>query len=191
MQHDPLLEQLDWFFTSVNWTFDYPNTMVLPMVKITSDHIPCRISIGTNIPKSSIFRFENYWPMHQGFSNAVKQGWEREVRNKRDSTSSLAGKLKSKNLSNLSMLITNCNKVIFYLDALEECRPLFNPEWNVRNIVKVHLQTLLKYKNIYWKKRYTVNRIKFRDECTKFFHSMVTVSYRKNTITQLKNDSDV
>lgn len=30
MQVDPLLEQLDWFFTLVNWTISYPNTQVLP-----------------------------------------------------------------------------------------------------------------------------------------------------------------
>lgn len=30
MQTNPLLEQLDWFSTSVNWTLDFPNTMVTP-----------------------------------------------------------------------------------------------------------------------------------------------------------------
>jgi len=40
MQQDPLLEQLDWFFTSINWTRYYPNTLVLPLAKIASDHIP-------------------------------------------------------------------------------------------------------------------------------------------------------
>ena len=28
MQNDPLLEQLDWFFTSVNWTTSFLNTLV-------------------------------------------------------------------------------------------------------------------------------------------------------------------
>jgi hypothetical protein len=77
-------------------------------------------------------------------------------------------RLWSKNLSQLSALITVCNKVIFYLDSLEECRQLYLPEWNLRNIIKNQLQVLLRYKNIYWKKRYTVNRIKLGDECTKF-----------------------
>jgi hypothetical protein len=36
MQQNPLLEQLDWFFTSVNWTHSFPNTLVLPLAKITS-----------------------------------------------------------------------------------------------------------------------------------------------------------
>ena len=60
IQADPLLEQLDWFFTSPNWTLDYPNTEVLPMAKITSDHIPCRISVSTKIPRENIFIFENF-----------------------------------------------------------------------------------------------------------------------------------
>jgi hypothetical protein len=47
-------------FTSVNWTIDYLNTLVLPMAKITSDHIQCRIAIGTSIPTATLFRFENY-----------------------------------------------------------------------------------------------------------------------------------
>jgi len=197
MQQDPLMEQLDWFFTSVNWTLSFPNSMVLPLAKITSDHIPCKIVIGTSIPKSNIFRFENYWPEHPGFFDTVQDGWLKQVRNARDSASSLAGKLKntrynlkrwSSNLSNLSALVSTCNKVIFFLDSLEECRSLFLPEWNLRLIIKKQLQTLLKYKNIYWRKRFTNNKVKFGDECTKFFHAMATVSYRRNTITQLKDE---
>ena len=60
MQQDPLLEQLDWFFTSANWTLDYPNSLVLPLAKITSDHIHCKLLIGTSIPKANIFIFENF-----------------------------------------------------------------------------------------------------------------------------------
>jgi hypothetical protein len=137
MQKDPLLEQLDWFFTSVNWTLDFPNTLVLPMAKITSDHIPCRIVIGTSIPKANIFRFEIFWPQHPRFFEAVEQGWSRPVRGDRNTAAVLARKLKnvryslkgwSKNLSQLSLTIKLCNKVIFFLDSLEECRVLFTPE---------------------------------------------------------------
>lgn len=52
MQEDPLLVQLDWCFTSVNWVLDYPNTLVLPLAKPTSDHVPCNIPIGTSIPQA-------------------------------------------------------------------------------------------------------------------------------------------
>jgi hypothetical protein len=36
---------------------------------------------------------------------------------------------------------------------------------------------------------YTVNRIKLGDECTKFFHAMATITFWKNAITQLKDDT--
>ena len=193
MQNDPLLEQLDWFFTSFNWTLSFPNSLVLPMAKITSDHIPCKISIGTAIPKANIFRFENFWVDHPGFLEAVARGSEKGVRNQRDSALVLSGKLKnvryelkswSKSLSNLNNLISNCNKVILFLDELEEIRVLLPYETTFRSILKDHLTKLLKSKNLYWRKRYTVNRVKFGDECTKFFHAMATISYRRNTISQ-------
>ena len=136
----------------------------------------------------------------QVFFYAVQKGWGKNVRNQRDTASILAGKLKnvryelkiwSKSLSNLNILISNCNKVILFLDTLEELRHPFLPEFNLRAAVKEHLAKLLRSKNVYWRKRYTVNRIKFGDECTKFFHAMATVSYRKNTISQLLNEDGV
>lgn len=161
MQQDPLLEQLDWFFTSINWTTSYPNTMVLPMAKITSDHIPCKVMIDTKIPKCRLFRFENFWPECPGFYEAVHSGLEKNVRNQRDSASIIAGKLKnvryslkhwSRSISNLNTLISNCNQVTLYMDCLEEARPLWDHEWNFRVFLKAHMAQLLRYKNIYWKK---------------------------------------
>jgi hypothetical protein len=40
-----------------------------------SDHVPCLINISTRIPKSNIFRFENYWMEHEQFLNVVSHGW--------------------------------------------------------------------------------------------------------------------
>ena len=61
MQDNPLLEKLDWIFTTPDWTAKYPNTMATPLAKVTSDHIPIQIQVGTAIPKAKIFRFEEYW----------------------------------------------------------------------------------------------------------------------------------
>lgn len=36
-----------------------------------------------------------------------------------------------------------------------------------------------------------MNRIKLGDECTKFFHGMATISYRRNSISQLLNEHGV
>jgi hypothetical protein len=155
--------------------------------------------ISTRIPKASLFRFENFWAEHDDFLQTVNDCWM--VTNALiDSARSISAKFKalraklkdwSKNISNLRLLIGNCNRVICFLDALEDRRGLFNPEANLRSIVKRQLQKLLHYKNLYWRQRYTVNRIKFGDECTKFFHGMATVSYRRNSISHIMNEQGV
>lgn len=58
MQEDPLLVKLDWILTSPSWTLTYPTTIVQPLARPLSDHIPYVLHIGTSIPKSRIFRFE-------------------------------------------------------------------------------------------------------------------------------------
>lgn len=197
MQTDPLLEQLDWFFTSENWTADFPDTMVTPLARPTSDHVPCKVTVGTKIPRSNLFRFENFWTAHSSFFSTVQQSWEKPTACQNNSVAILSAKFKrlrydlkkwSQGLSNMKLLINNCNNVILYMDTLEQFRPLFNLEWNLRTIVKKQLNSLLLQQCQYWKQRNTVNRIKFGDECTKYFHSMATTSYRRNLIAQIQDD---
>src|SRR4051812_15771519 len=73
MQDDPLLEQLDWFFTSSNWISVYPASQVLPLAKTASDHVPYVVIINTSIPKANIFRFENHWVQMDGFLDCVRE----------------------------------------------------------------------------------------------------------------------
>ena len=80
MQHNPLLEKLDWFFTSASWMTSYPDTTTLPLARQVSDHLPCMIKIGTTIPKSKIFRFENYWLKQDNFKDVVRKARGSTVR---------------------------------------------------------------------------------------------------------------
>jgi hypothetical protein len=54
MQDSHMLEQLDWFFTST-WISDYPNSMVLPLAKTSSDHVHCVVAIDTTILRPDYF----------------------------------------------------------------------------------------------------------------------------------------
>lgn len=75
MQESPLLEQLDWFFTSTDWITNYPNTLVKPLSKYILDHTPCVVNIQTSIPRAQIFWFDNFWTEHSDFFAVVDFAW--------------------------------------------------------------------------------------------------------------------
>jgi mannosylglycoprotein endo-beta-mannosidase len=194
MQEEPLLEQLDWFFTSSNWISDYPNSMVFPLANTGSDNVPCVINIDTNIPKAKKIRFENYWVDMPGFQECVASSWAK-ISSKSYSSAIVADKLKSlrydlrkwhTSLSKIKNLIQNCNKVILALDTLEEIRPLYKPEFNFRIIIKLHLDDLLMMECNYWRKRCTIRWIKQGEDNTKFFHAIATERFRRNNIAMLR-----
>lgn len=127
MQVDPLLEQLDWFLTTSNWTLSFPNTMVKPLGKPVSDHIPCVVTIETSIPKCKFFRFESYWTNHPGFMDTVRASWTKPIKAK-NAAALLCKKFKtlrydlkawSKNISRLSIALENSNKALALIDELE------------------------------------------------------------------------
>ena len=72
-QHPPLLERLDWFFTSSSWTSIFPSTSASTLNMETSDHVPL-VSIAIDIPKGAVFRFENYLMAHENFMEVDQHG---------------------------------------------------------------------------------------------------------------------
>jgi hypothetical protein len=86
--------------------------------------------------------------------------------------------------------LKQCNDIIAVLDRLEENRPLYLAEANLRSIVKRHIEKLLKSQKEYRKKRYTVRWIKLGDESTKFFHVAAIERFRLNTITSLDTEDE-
>ena len=141
MQQTPLLEQLDWFFTSLNWTATFPNTLVMPLGRPVSDHTPCNVSIQTSIPKSRLFRFETFWIAHPGFFDVVTQAWNKPIKHGRNlnAAASLCQKLKnlrhalsrwSKSISRLKIAIENTNKALLEIDNIVDKCSLTIPEGN-------------------------------------------------------------
>src|SRR3954470_3799440 len=65
-------------------------------------------------------------------------------------------------------------------------RPLTVPESNFRRIVKLHLEKLLHWQHVYWKKRCTQRYIKVGEENSKFFQAMASERHRRNSIASLQ-----
>jgi hypothetical protein len=151
---------------------------------------------STVIPKTYIFRFENYWLQHEDFMNQVHVGWHTDYHH------SDAAKLVTTNfknlrkvlkqwkltLSNLKQNISNVKLVLDFINLLEDFRDLSLAEWNFRVILEEKLISLLQQQKTYWRQRGTVKWVTLGDAITKFYHANATVKYRRNLITQLIND---
>lgn len=161
MQPSPLLEKLDWVFSSACWINAFPNTTAKALDMVPSDHCPCLVSVSTRIPRSKIFRFENSWLLNPDFQNILNSSWN-QTPNQSNSAKSITAKLKGlrkklrewqTSLTSLKTLITNIRLVIFFLEVLAEYRDLSLEEWNFKEILDRHLLKILEKQKIYWKQR--------------------------------------
>lgn len=158
-QTPPLLERIDWFFTSQCWTGNYPNTTAHSLVMEVSDHWPLVVDIQTSIPKSKVFRFENCWLLHESFLPLVSQVWN-GIYPQTDPAKLITAKFKAlrgalrvwqSKLSKLKDTISNIKAVLSFIDLIEEWRDLSIEEWNCREILNDKLSQLLHQQKIYWK----------------------------------------
>lgn len=131
-QPSPLLERLGWFFTSSSWTNTYPETSASSLVKQTSDHWPCNITISTVIPKGQVFRIENFWMQHPTFIQTVQQGWA-EIRSQADKAKTITAKFKNlrkvlkawqKKFAGIKKILENAKIILSLLETIEEFRDL-------------------------------------------------------------------
>jgi hypothetical protein len=156
------------------------------------------VAIETKIPKSRIFRFENYWLQHSSFKQIVENAWSIPT-NYSDSAKRVNAKFKNlrraiklweKELPCLKQQIDKVNSIIELLDVFEEVRALNAYEWNLREILKAHVITLLQNQKSYWKQRGKIKWVKLGDANTKKFHTKATINFRHNHIAMLKNSDD-
>lgn len=184
-------------FTSAAWTLAFPNTTVQPLTRNISGHVPSVVKIDTKIPKSPVFRFENFWVDMDGFYDIVQMVWSFDP-GFEDPAKCISFNMKllrkklllwSKNLSRLMLLLMNCNRVIDFLDLVQEARNLTTFEWIFREIVKVQILKLLEFRKIYWKKRCTNRWMLLGEENTKFFQSIATERYIINTVSQVRDNN--
>lgn len=136
MQPNPLLQKLDWVFTSSAWNISYPNTATKGLEMTPSDHCPCIISVSTKIPRPKIFRFENYWLELQDFQELLNQAWLPPVL-QADSAKIITAKFKrlrrvlrekQATMSSIKTLIANIKLLIQFLETMEEYIDLSLPE---------------------------------------------------------------
>jgi hypothetical protein len=130
---------------------------------------------------------------HDSFQEIVKKAWDSPVA-PMNSAKKINAKFKilrrnlknwAKNLPCLKKLIKKVNETIELLDIFEELRPLTLEEWNLRDLLKTQIISLLQNQRVYWKQRGKIKWVKLGNENTRFFHSKATINYRHNYISML------
>ena len=196
-QQSPLLERLDWFFYSISWTNNFSGTSVSTLTMETSDHVPCLVSVTTDIPKGLVFRFENYWMQHENFLQIVQHGWSIPVHHS-GAAKRITAKFKNlrrvlrswqSQLSSLKANIQNVKLILSFMGLLEEFRDLSMQEWNFRSILQDRLIHLLKQQRTYWKQRGNIRWVTTGDAGSKFFHAHATIRHKKKFITFLEDQN--
>jgi hypothetical protein len=61
-------------------------------------------------------------------------------------------------------------------------------EWNLRDLIKSHIISLLQNQRVYWKQRGKIKWVKLGNKNTRFFHSKATINYKHNYINMLSTD---
>lgn len=173
----PLLERLDWFFSSASQTTIYSFTSVSTLTMETSDHVPCLISVSTDIAKTHIFRFENFLLRREDFFDQANIGWYSDVLIQ-DAAKVITTKFKKlrrvlkewrKSISNLKQNILNAELILSLLTFMEEYRDLTQVEWNFKLLLENKLVSLLQQQKIYQKQRGIIKWVTLRDAPNKFF----------------------
>lgn len=196
-QINPLLERLDWFFSSSSWITNYPNTCASTLSRNSSDHNPYVISISNTMPAPQIFHFENYWLQHEQFSSVMQQAWgyhtpffdkakviSAKFKNLRKALRSWKSQVPS-----LAKTIQNTKNVLLFLDIIEESKDLSLQECTFREIISSHLNNLLQQQKLYWQQRSSINWAKMGDESTRFFHARASTRNKVNHISCLHDSS--
>jgi hypothetical protein len=94
-----------------------------------------------------------------------------------------------KSLPNLAKVIAKTELTIQLMDFIEEIRDLTIQEWNFKNTLVQHLQSLLSKQHAYWKQRGQIKWVTLGDAGTKFFHAHATSKHRLNSISSLSCDN--
>jgi hypothetical protein len=196
-QREPLLQGLDWFFISQEWSVIYPETRATTLPRDISDHVPCLVSFKSKIPKPKIFRFEKFWLQFAGFMSVFQNTWIGQP-NLNNKAKNLTTKFKitrkvlkewQRSLPKIDKTVGHIKLLIEFIDIIEEHRDLSIEEWNFRELMQTKTADLLQIQKIYWKQRASIKWITDGDICSRFFHAHATVKHRRNSIASLSDDN--
>lgn len=188
---NPIYQRLDRCLINSDWCAVYPNTKVLNLPIILSDHAPILISTDGHFqkPKQS-FKFENWWLMEDDFQDHARAAW---TANRHSSfsvrTKALAGSLKRwcKKKRPVQNQLHDIEEQIKQI----QMKPPHQQDHVLEGSLTARYEQNLTKLNQYYKQRAKKGWAKGGDRNTNFFHKAVLKRKRRNTIFSIKDENDV
>jgi hypothetical protein len=125
--------------------------VVSSLPRTTSDHVPLKIEISTNIPKPQVFLYCNNWKFKPDFKDLVTSSWNHSAP-RREVTGTLVPKIKTtrqkangwkKSLRPHRTNLNNAKRMLNLLDWIEERCTLTNLEHAFKLILKCKIAHLI------------------------------------------------
>ncbi|KAM3331616.1 hypothetical protein ACQJBY_027530 [Aegilops geniculata] len=188
---NPIYHRLDRCLVNADWCMCYPNSKVLNLPIILSDHAPILLSTDGNFSKpKQAFKFENWWLMEKDFANFAQAAWNNcSLTSFAAKTSSLAGSLKMwcKNKKSLQSELTVIEGQINQLQHM----PFQNRNYVLETALSIRYHHTLAKLNQFYKQRSKKHWAGAGDRNTKFFNQAVVKRRKRNTICSIKDENNM
>ncbi|XP_021855317.1 uncharacterized protein [Spinacia oleracea] len=182
-------ERLDRALANPTWLHNFPQTQVMHLPRIYSDHSPIVVSIINNYVAGNYpFRCKEVWLEHPNFKDFFIHNWDPPTHNFMEGRKSFLLNIKSWNLNIFGNIGKIKNRLLARLDGIQMALAkhyssfLVNLEQDLRN----QLNDNFKKERIIWAQKAGINCRKHADYNTKYFHLLAKIKKSKGKIQTLK-----
>ncbi|CAL1381890.1 unnamed protein product [Linum trigynum] len=183
--------RLDRSFCNPAWNATFPNTSVLHLPRLHSDHNPILTTIasqGQLSPDSRPFKFEAAWFTHSDFLNFVAGTWD-DNSSFPEALSNLATKLKEWNSNVFGNIQQKKRRLLARIRGVElRLADSFTPGLGkLHSKLEDELDKVLEQEELMWFQRAREQWVKFGERNTSYFHQQVNIRRRRNKIETLRD----
>nr|AFP55574.1 non-ltr retroelement reverse transcriptase [Rosa rugosa] len=185
-------ERLDRALGNIAWSSSQPNTQILHLPKIGSDHRPLLLDSNPKmLNKTRLFRFEQMWTTHEEYSDVIQRSWPpafggSAMRSWNRNLLSCGKALKMWSKEKFSNPSVQVADLLSDIEKLHQSNP---PDAHHQiNILTDQVTKLWTQDEMYWHQRSRVNWLKLGDQNSSFFHQTTIQRRQYNKIVRLKDD---
>lgn len=190
-----ILEHLHKCLGNTSWLQNYGDMIIKHLPPIISDHCPFQIADSTIITRrTSFFRFWNMWLLHPGFHEVMQTARERIP----PSCQTLSQRLhhlatsfhlwKRTALGSLSIDLKKLQRRITGIHNSSHYESLLYLHYQELELQREFTHKCLQHE-LFWKQRSRIEWLKEGDKNSKFFHRVVKIQSKRNSIHCLKDDT--